>query len=92
MKIHDLSVTLREDMDVFPGDPPFRARAAAVFDRDGCNVTDLSMGTHTGTHIDVPRHFLRDGAPWTRCRWTVLSGTPSLPMWPRLPGRQASST
>ena len=63
MIIHDLSVALREGMDVFPGDPPFRASAAAVFERDGCNVTDLSMGTHTGTHIDVPRHFLRDGAP-----------------------------
>ncbi|MBP7403178.1 MAG: cyclase family protein [Clostridia bacterium] len=63
MEMYDLSVTIRPGMDVFPGDPPFRADAAATIGRDGCNVLDLSMGTHTGTHIDVPRHFLAEGAP-----------------------------
>ncbi len=62
MIIHELSVRIEEKMDVFPGDPPFRARVAATYDRDGCNVLDLAMGTHTGTHVDVPRHFLPDGA------------------------------
>jgi len=26
-----------------------------------CNVSTISMGSHTGTHIDAPRHFLRSG-------------------------------
>ncbi len=62
MKLYDLSVSVHPGMDVFPGDPPFRANVAAEIGRDGCNVLDLSLGTHTGTHIDVPRHFLADGA------------------------------
>src|SRR4029079_11632876 len=28
----------------------------------GANVSELTMGTHTGTHVDPPRHFI-DGAP-----------------------------
>ncbi|NLN47314.1 MAG: cyclase family protein [Clostridiaceae bacterium] len=62
MKMVDLSVLIHPGMDVFPGDPPFRFSTAAEIGRDGCNVLDLSLGTHTGTHIDVPRHFLADGA------------------------------
>lgn len=62
MEMIDLSVRIHPGMDVFPGDPPFRANVAAEIGRDGCNVLDLSLGTHTGTHIDVPRHFLVDGA------------------------------
>jgi len=62
MKMVDLSVLIQPGMDVFPGDPPFRFSTAAEIARDGCNVRDLSLGTHTGTHIDVPRHFLADGA------------------------------
>jgi arylformamidase len=29
---------------------------------DGCNVSKMSLGVHTGTHVDAPLHFLRDGS------------------------------
>jgi arylformamidase len=29
---------------------------------DAANVSKLSLGAHTGTHMDAPLHFLRDGA------------------------------
>jgi len=28
---------------------------------DVCNVSKMSLGVHTGTHMDAPIHFLRDG-------------------------------
>ncbi|MGH9023398.1 MAG: cyclase family protein, partial [Acidimicrobiia bacterium] len=29
---------------------------------DAANVSELRLGSHTGTHVDPPRHFLDDGA------------------------------
>lgn len=31
------------------------------FDKDGVRETDICLSSHTGTHIDAPSHFLRDG-------------------------------
>lgn len=28
-----------------------------------CNVTRMDLSVHTGTHMDAPLHFIRDGAP-----------------------------
>lgn len=29
--------------------------------KDGVNLTKIIMGSHTGTHLDAPRHFIPDG-------------------------------
>ena len=62
MRIVDLSQLLYPGMPVYPGDGAFSATPRYVFEKDGCNVLDLAMGAHTGTHLDVPRHFVADGA------------------------------
>lgn len=36
--------------------------AASIARGDVCNVTHLTLGAHSGTHVDAPRHFI-DGAP-----------------------------
>ena len=47
---------------VFPGDePPVMERAMSVEQGDVCNLTNLSMCAHNGTHVDAPFHFLKDG-------------------------------
>jgi arylformamidase len=54
MKIHDASRTLSEDIYVYPGDPEFRKTRH----RSGEAYTaSLSLGTHTGTHMDAPSHY-----------------------------------
>jgi arylformamidase len=59
----DISVSLREDLPVWPGDPAVRLDAAARTSvGDPVNVTRVGIGTHTGTHIDAPWHFIDDGA------------------------------
>lgn len=59
MKIIDLSRTIRPGMQVFPGDMP---PSAEHLEASGFHTTNLSLCTHTGTHIDAPSHALKDGA------------------------------
>lgn len=47
---------------VFPGDPaPKNTQLLSVTKGDVCNLTQLSMCAHNGTHADAPFHFLNDG-------------------------------
>jgi arylformamidase len=47
----------------WPGDPDVEIERIADMRRgDHCNVSRLNMCVHTGTHIDAPQHFIKDGA------------------------------
>jgi arylformamidase len=56
----DVSLPIGADLLVWPGDPPVevvpRLRLSAG---DPANVSELRMGTHTGTHVDPPNHFVQ---------------------------------
>lgn len=59
----DVSVALRSGMVHWPGDPEVRIeRILKMEDGDDCNVSTISMSSHTGTHIDSPYHFISSGA------------------------------
>jgi arylformamidase len=61
--IHDISVPIRADMPIYEGNPGVELeRASSIADGDPANVSKLSFGVHTGTHVDAPLHFI-DGAP-----------------------------
>jgi arylformamidase len=63
MRVIDISVPNGPRQHVYPGDPPPRVEQAKAIARgDVCNVSLLTMGSHTGTHVDAPYHFI-DGAP-----------------------------
>ncbi len=58
----DVSLPLHAGMTVWPGDPVFEITPCARMDAgDSCNVSQLRLGTHTGTHIDAPWHFDNTG-------------------------------
>jgi arylformamidase len=62
MKIYDVSVAITASMPVYPGDPAVDIEQTHKMERgDVANVTRLSFGAHTGTHVDAPSHFI-DGA------------------------------
>jgi len=62
MRVLDISVPNGPHQHVYPGDPPPRIEQAAAISRgDPANVSLLTMGSHTGTHVDAPYHFLPDG-------------------------------
>lgn len=59
--IVDLTVPLEEGMEVYPGDPEVRIREWASIRKDGYFMNVLSIGEHTGTHVDAPAHFVEGG-------------------------------
>jgi len=61
VKLIDVSVPLRDAMTVYRGNPPVRIRPAMTLQRDGVNLSELCLGSHTGTHVDAPSHFVRGG-------------------------------
>ena len=75
--ILDITVPMREHMPVFDGDPVFRMTPVTRViegDPDTWNVSNLSFGTHTGTHVDPPRHFDPRGADVEAVSLEVLCG------------------
>jgi len=63
VKIIDISQEIREDMTVYPGDPLFRSHPSSSFKHgDICEVSELTIGSHCGTHIDAPLHMIPGGA------------------------------
>jgi arylformamidase len=59
MKIYDVSVPVSPGMHVYPGDPKVSVEMTAEISKgDVANVSFLKFGTHTGTHIDAPSHFI----------------------------------
>ena len=58
----DVSVSLRSGMVHWPDNPPVQIeRALSIEQGDAANVSEISMGAHTGTHMDGPLHFVREG-------------------------------
>jgi arylformamidase len=58
----DISVPLYPDMVHWPGDPEFHSELAkSLGTGDVCSLTQLSTSAHIGTHMDAPRHFLKNG-------------------------------
>ena len=61
-RVVDLSVVVDDRTQVFPGDPVPALRPATRIESHGYNVLSLELGSHTGTHVDAPFHFVADGA------------------------------
>lgn len=58
----DVSVPLRTGMVHWPDNPPVRIERVMDLEHgDAASVSSMSMGVHTGTHMDAPVHFQRGG-------------------------------
>ena len=58
----DVSVPISDGMLHWPGNPPVSLRRVLAIEHgDGANVSEVSLGVHTGTHVDAPVHFLPSG-------------------------------
>lgn len=61
MKIYDISQEVYT-CRVFPGDPqPKKDIVLRIENGDICNLSNISMCVHNGTHVDAPYHFIDDG-------------------------------
>jgi arylformamidase len=66
----DISVPMHDGMVHWPGDPECHVGLHVKLgdpmpNQPGktipCNLTKLQLSAHTGTHMDAPRHFVKDG-------------------------------
>ncbi len=75
MALIDISLPIREGMIVYEGDPGISVSSALSLDRgDPANVSTLRLGSHTGTHVDAPLHFIPGGASVDTLALDVLIG------------------
>jgi kynurenine formamidase len=59
--MRELSHRITTGMQVYPGDPGVAIQPALELARDGVDVADLHLGSHTGTHLDAPSHTVKGG-------------------------------
>jgi arylformamidase len=73
--IIDISRPIGPDTPVWPGDPPVVVEPVARLEAgDPADVSRLALGTHTGTHVDPPAHFIPGGATVDVLALDVLVG------------------
>lgn len=61
MKIIDISWPLSEQSTSYKDRKTVRFEEQKNFERDNARETKISCDSHSGTHIDAPSHFLKDG-------------------------------
>ncbi|MFW6215967.1 MAG: cyclase family protein [Alkalispirochaetaceae bacterium] len=61
MRLIDLSQPIRSGMDVHPGDPEVRLTTEHTYGSHGRLLRRLTLGSHTGTHVDACSHMDPDG-------------------------------
>src|ERR1044071_3842458 len=76
MKIHDVTLPLSEEMMVYPGDPPVKIERQTIIGKNEAtsNLSLYSFGSHTGTHVDPPFHFIEKGVTVDKLPLELLMG------------------
>ncbi|MGI0491193.1 cyclase family protein [Alkalinema pantanalense CENA528] len=66
LQILDLTKPIDAAIEIYAtptySDPPFECREWCSVNDQGFRVSELRLGTQTGTHIDAPAHFAANGA------------------------------
>jgi len=57
-KVVSLAHELTTNNPLFPGDPPFTINIWNTIPANGYLLEQVSLGTHTGTHVSAPCHFI----------------------------------
>lgn len=62
MKFYDITLPIKEGMVVYPGNPEPSIKRYSSIPENRTNESLLTLGSHTGTHVDSRMH-VQDGAP-----------------------------
>lgn len=58
----DIGIPLRNGMPHWRDNPPLQINRTMDFDcGDEATVSSIAIGSHTGTHMDAPLHFIKTG-------------------------------
>jgi len=62
-RLFDISLPVMNGGVIYPGNPEIHIEPQQDMAKGGSsNVSLLSIGSHTGTHVDAPKHMIQDGA------------------------------
>ena len=75
MKLIDLSHPISNAMPTYPSDPDISIIREKDIDTDNTLLHSFKMGTHTGTHLDVPAHVIPGGKTLNNFSLTSFTGT-----------------
>src|SRR5678815_889751 len=74
-RIWDVSVPVRHGGLVYPNNPPISITPVqSIATGNTANVPRIDLGSHTGTHVDAPLHFMDGGAGVDELPLDVLIG------------------
>jgi arylformamidase len=62
VKLIDLAQPIFHECPNCPADPPVQSRLICEPKKDGWRVEQLTLTSHTGSHIDAPSHIIPNGA------------------------------
>lgn len=72
---YDISVPISNGGAVYPGNPEIRiAPQQEIAKGASSNVSSIAFGSHTGTHVDAPKHMIDDGDSVDTLPFDVLMG------------------
>ena len=75
MNYIDITTPISDQMVHWPDNAPVHLRLTRSFAYgDPANVSEISMSVHTATHVDAPRHFIKDGPDVTTLDLNTLLG------------------
>jgi arylformamidase len=63
MKIIDISIPITNNTTVYPNNAPVEIEKFATIPQDSSNLSKITMGSHTGTHVDAQLHVRENGEP-----------------------------
>lgn len=75
MMFIDLTHTISEDMQVYPGTEPPTLSVPCTVEKDGFKETEIRFYSHTGTHMDSPAHIFKEGKPLDQFSIDYFYGT-----------------
>ncbi|MDL2237532.1 cyclase family protein [Christensenellaceae bacterium OttesenSCG-928-K19] len=61
IKIIDITLELNDQVKIYEGDPQVLLEQFYSVESNGYAITKISMGSHSGTHIDAPSHVVAGG-------------------------------
>lgn len=61
MRVIDLSATIEQGMKIYPNDPEVQIEVVHTHEQNGWELRKLSLGSHTGTHVDSFSHMVSHG-------------------------------
>jgi kynurenine formamidase len=61
MHIYDISWPISSATTGYKDRNIVKLEPTKNFEKDGVRESEIHLSSHTGTHVDAPAHFLRDG-------------------------------